>query len=311
MIRSFIQTIFGVLTFIPGVYKWRASKLGSGGTYSSRYCYSVWMRHIVLAKKSNLNYYPEVVAELGPGDSLGVGMMSLLLGSNKYIACDVVEFSNTKKNLIILDELLVLLRNREPIPNDNEFPRVIPRIDNYSFPFDIYSDEYLDLNLSESRVKKIKNALLSQNEMIEYNHSWFFDLKAYRNTIDMVISQAVLEHVDELESVYTAQKNWLNRNGFISHAIDFKSHGYSSNWDGHWKISKWRWFLLRGNRPYMINREPLSRHLNILKNCGFNLVKIDNYRKDPTLLSKQYKTNLSLNDKHVSDSFIQANISDN
>ena len=90
-------------------------------------------------------------------------------------------------------------------------------------------------------------------------------------------------------------------------AIDM-SHGYSSTWDGHWNISNWRWFLLRGNRPYMINREPLSRHTSILKSCGLNIVKIDNYRKNPTLSSKQYKTQVSSSDKNVSDTFIQANV---
>ena len=308
MIRSFIQTIFGVLTFIPGVYNWRASKLGSGGSYSTRYCYAVWMRHIVLAHKSKLNYFPSVVAELGPGDSLGVGIMALLLGSNKYIACDVVEFSNVKTNLIILEELLILLKNRESIPDDKEFPRVIPKLDDYSFPVDIYSDEYLNLSLSDERVKNIRASLSTQDMMIEYNHAWFFDLEVYKRNVDMVISQAVLEHVDDLESVYAAQKNWLNSNGFISHSIDFKSHGYAPTWDGHWKISRWRWFLLRGNRPYMINRQPLSRHISIIKKNNFNLIKIDNYLKNSTFPTTKNIRNISESDKNVSDTFIQANL---
>jgi hypothetical protein len=308
MIRSLIQTVFGMLTFIPGVYNWRASKLGSGGTYSSRYCYSVWMRHIVLAHKSNLNYYPNMVAELGPGDSLGVGIMALLLGSNKYIACDIVEFSNAEKNLIILEELLTMLRNREPIPNNIEFPRVIPKLDDYSFPHDIYSDDYLKLCLSDERVEKIRASLLTPNIMIEYNLAWMKDRQIYKRDIDMVISQAVLEHVDDLKNVYELQRNWLNKEGFISHSIDFKSHGYSSTWDGHWNISNWRWFLLRGNRPYMINREPLSKHIFILKEHNFNLVKIDNYLKDSTFSVTELKTKISESDRNVSDSFIQANI---
>ena len=308
MIRNFIQTIFGVLTFIPGVYKWRASKLGSGGSYSPRYCYTVWMRHIVLAHKSNLNYYPNMVAELGPGDSLGVGIMALLLGSNKYIACDIVEFSNAEKNLIILEELLTMLRNREPIPNNIEFPRVIPKLDDYKFPHDIYSDDYLKLCLSDERVEKIRASLLTPNIMIEYNLAWMKDRQIYKRDIDMVISQAVLEHVDDLKNVYELQRNWLNKEGFISHSIDFKSHGYSSTWDGHWNISNWRWFLLRGNRPYMINREPLSKHIFILKEHNFNLVKIDNYLKDSTFSVTELKTKISESDRNVSDSFIQANI---
>ena len=309
MIRSFIQTVFGILTFIPGVYNWRASKLGSGGSYSSRYCYTIWMRHIVLAYKSKLNYSPKVVAELGPGDSLGVGLMALLLGTNKYIACDVVEFSSVEKNLIILEELLMMLRNKESIPDDSEFPRVIPRLDSYSFPHHIYSDDFLKLNLSDERVEQIRASLITPNIMIEYNHSWAFDRKIYMRNIDMIISQAVLEHVDDLESVYAIQQNWLNKDGFISHSIDFKSHGYSSTWDGHWNISNLRWYLLRGNRPYMINREPLSKHISILKNNNFHLIKIDNYLKAPTFSVKKSKTKISESDRNVSDAFIQANLS--
>ena len=309
MFRSLIQTVFGVLTFIPGVYKWRASKLGSGGSYSPRYCYTVWIRHIVLAHKSNLNYCPNVVAELGPGDSLGVGIMALLLGSNKYIACDVVEFSNVKKNLIILEKLLVMLRNREPIPDDIEFPRVIPKLDDYSFPHDIYSDDYLKLCLSDERVEKIKASLSSQNMMIEYNHAWTKDHGIYKRNIDMVISQAVLEHVDDLKSVYEIQKNWLNNKGFISHSIDFKSHGYSSTWDGHWKISNWRWYLLRGNRPYMINRKPLSKHLDLMAKNGFIIVNIVKYYQKSSLLKNKQIKGLLDSDRNICDAFVQATIS--
>ena len=99
----------------------------------------------------------------------------------------------------------------------------------------------------------------------------------------MVISQAVLEHVDDLKSVYEIQKNWLNKDGFISHSIDFKSHGYSSTWDGHWKISNWRWYLLRGNRPYMINRKPLSKHLDLMTKNGFIIVNIVKYYQKSSL----------------------------
>jgi len=310
MVRSIIQTIFGILTFIPGVYNWRASKLGSGGSYSPRYCYTVWMRHIVLAHKSKLNYHPDIVAELGPGDSLGVGIMALLLGSNKYIACDVVEFTSIKKNLLILEQLLEMLHNREPIPDDVEFPRVIPKLDDYSFPHDIYSNDHMELNLSDERVNKIRSSLSTQNEMIEYNPAWTKTkgYERYKGSIDMIISQAVLEHVDNLENIYKLQKSWLKKDGFISHAVDFKSHGYSSTWDGHWNISSWRWFLLRGNRPYMINRLPLSKHNSIINNNNFNLVNECEYLKEPTLSKYNCTIGLLDSDINISDVFIQANI---
>ena len=54
-LRSIAQLFFGIATFIPGVYKLRSKKNGSGGSYSARYCYSVYLRHMVMAKKSNFS----------------------------------------------------------------------------------------------------------------------------------------------------------------------------------------------------------------------------------------------------------------
>jgi len=78
------QLIFGMATFVPGIYQLRAK--GTGGTDSARYCYSVWLRHLVMAKRNGLNPYPRIVAELGPGDSLGIGLAALISGCDKYFA---------------------------------------------------------------------------------------------------------------------------------------------------------------------------------------------------------------------------------
>jgi hypothetical protein len=44
-------------------------------------------------------------------------------------------------------------------------------------------------------------------------------------SVDMVIPQAVMEYVDDVPSTYK-----------LSHTIDFKSHGFASDWNGHWTI---------------------------------------------------------------------------
>src|SRR5437763_1374444 len=64
------QLLYGIATFIPGV----AAVFGRGGgdTSSARYCYSVWLRHLVVAAANGFKVPPRVVAELGPGDSLGL-----------------------------------------------------------------------------------------------------------------------------------------------------------------------------------------------------------------------------------------------
>ena len=46
------QLLYGVATYVPGV----AAIFGRGGgdTQSARYCYSVWLRHLVMAFASGL-----------------------------------------------------------------------------------------------------------------------------------------------------------------------------------------------------------------------------------------------------------------
>ena len=54
--------------------------------------------HLVMAHRSGLSTQPEVVAELGPGDSLGIGMAALLTGAEVYYAFDVVEYASNQRN---------------------------------------------------------------------------------------------------------------------------------------------------------------------------------------------------------------------
>ena len=115
------QILFGIGSYIPGVYN-RFSG-GTGGTDSAEYCYSLWLRHLVMAYKHGLlNKLPNVVAEVGPGDSLGVGLAALISGSNKYYAFDIVEYLNNTRNLEIFDQLVDLFKHRQILPTEDEFP---------------------------------------------------------------------------------------------------------------------------------------------------------------------------------------------
>ena len=38
--------------------------------------------------------------------------------------------------------------------------------------------------------------------------------------MDFLYSQAVLEHVEDLDNTYKAMQKWLKPSGFISHTID-------------------------------------------------------------------------------------------
>jgi hypothetical protein len=308
-LRSIAQLFFGIATFIPGVYRLRSKKNGSGGSYSARYCYSVYLRHMTMAKTGNFSTTPSVVSELGPGDSLGIGLMALLLGAEKYYAFDVVRFASDEKNLKMLDELISLLKHQEDIPNEIEFPRINPKLDNYKFPLDIYSKKFLSECLSSDRINRIKKSIKKNHGMIEYRAPWLDEININTGSVDMIISQAVLEHIDELELAYKVMYRWLKIDGFMTHSIDFKSHGKSSTWDGHWKIPNWYWFLLRGARPYLINRQPLTVHQKIMEKHKFHIVLIKRIISNPTFsnlkLNKEFLT-ISKEDRKTSGVFIQA-----
>jgi len=302
--------IHGIITFLPGLHNWRSK--GTGGTNSARYCYSVWLRHLVMAKKNNLNTNPKIVAELGPGDSLGIGLAALLSGAQKYYAFDIVKHSTLEKNLEIFNELVKLFKNKEDIPGDKEFPKVVPPLDNYKFPSEILTNDRLQKSLQKTRIEEIRKALLdcdSPKSPIKYKVPWYDIDILDKNSVDMIYSQAVLEHVDELEDCYRKMYQWLKPSGYISHTIDFKSHGLAKDWNGHWCYSDILWKLIKGKRPYLLNREPLSTHIKLLYKIGFDIKMILKVKSQSNLtindLSKKFRY-LSKEDLTTSSVFIQA-----
>src|SRR5665648_324561 len=151
----------GLATFVPGMNRFRAK--GTGGTDSARYCYTVWLRHIVMAERNRLNPHPSVVAELGPGESLGIGLAAMITGCDTYFAFDVVQHATTERNLQVYDDLVRLFRGRTPLPDDDEFPEVKPRLERYDFPSDIYDDSRLQRALDDSRIERIRSAICDPN----------------------------------------------------------------------------------------------------------------------------------------------------
>ena len=68
----------GILSFIPSANSIligsRLARSRLGGADSARYCYSVWLRRMVMAYDHGLPANPRVVAELGPGASLPMSL---------------------------------------------------------------------------------------------------------------------------------------------------------------------------------------------------------------------------------------------
>ena len=154
--------------------------------------------------------------------------------------------------------------------------------------------------LSKDRLAKIRSSIISithdesDQVPIKYIVPWDDDSVILNDSVDMIISQAVLEHVNDLKGSYIAMHKWLSPNGFMSHEIDFKSHGISANWNGHWTYSDFIWKLIVGNRKYLLNRHPCSVHIDSLNNAGFEIIY--NFKN---------KTESSITRKHLAKRFIE------
>jgi hypothetical protein len=314
--REFIMIIKplikGIMTLIPGMEK-ILPKGRTGGTVTAQYCYGVWLKHLSILSSNGMKAIPNTIAELGPGDSLGIGLAAMLSGVNNYYALDVVKYSNTAHNLKVFDELVNLFKERQPRPSQG-WPDYDMDLDEHLFPSNILTNEILELSLSEERIRQIRNAIvnpMSQNGCvsIKYIVPWTDANMMEKESVDLIMSHSVLEHVVDLESTYRAFSIWLNQDGMMSHQIDFESHMLSAKWNGYRAYSEIFWKMIIGNRPYLLNRQPCSVHINLIRENNFELIcHLQRYRTDGirrSQLAPRWKT-MSEDDFSCSETFIQA-----
>jgi SAM-dependent methyltransferase len=268
------------------------------------------------AHNNGLNTWPEVVAELGPGRCLGLGFCALLSGATKYHSFDIVKYIDEGESERVFRELVYLFKKREKIPNGMEFPDLQPNLNSYEFPEHILSEDRLKETLRDERLEAIADAIRSPRSChkgcieIRYFTPWHDTGIVQDGTVDMLCSQFVLEHVDDLPGTYQAMSRWLKPGGVMSHFIDFQSHVLTKDWNGHWTCSDDLWSLIRGKRPYMLNREPHSSHLGLMKKLGFEVVcdipvrDFSGVGRDS--LAPRYKNYLSPDDLITSGAMIQA-----
>lgn len=304
---KFRPIIRGIISYIP-VIKNLIPKTGTGGSSSASYCYSVWLRHLKHLELCGLNHMPKIVGELGPGDSLGIGLASLLSGADKYYALDVVQHAQVDKNFEILEELVELFKKKISIPDGKDFELVNPKIETTDLP-DLVTNINFENLLNSAHYEKIKAAIKGQdkNQVISYMVPWQSIDMIEKESCDLIISQAVMEHVMDIESAYQNMYEWLKPGGFISHQIDFKAHETHSKWYGHHNYSDLIWKIIIHGRKYSINRLPLSAHLNAIKNSNYTILKVlPVYAQDIPYIKMKRRKNFTEEDIRITSALIVA-----
>ena len=215
----------------------------------------------------------EALAELGPGDSLGVGLAAILCGTRRYFALDVHEYTNPAAALRMLNELVALFRRRAPRAAAG-WPDFDAYLDERLFPSHILTDARLSASLSEERIARIRDAIASPTQVrdgicVQYIVPWSDARVLVPGSVDLVLSHAMLQHVVDLEATYRALGLWVKPGGLMSHQVDLQSHGSSGVWNGYRAYPESLWRMMVGKRLYFINREPPATHIRLLQANGF------------------------------------------
>jgi hypothetical protein len=264
----------GALTFIPGMTS--VLPEGGGQTNSARYCYGVWLKHMVLLRESGMRTIPTALAELGPGMSLGTGLAAMLSGVDRYYALDVVQHSSIEINLRIFDELVEMFQKRAPRPVRG-WPDYDSYLDARLFPSHILTDEWLKRTLAPQRLARIRNAIVQGQSSgpevsIKYMAPWADERVIRPESVDVILSHAVLTEVADPEAAYRALHTWLKPGGLMTHQIGFSFHHFTGHWNGYWSCPEPVWKIFKGRRPFVMNRLPCSAHVAMMERQGFRFV---------------------------------------
>ena len=231
----------GLLSFIPGLYQWWDSSRPTGNNISADYAQGIWNHHLeILRNFTSSHYTPKCVAELGPGASLGCCIAALKEGADTAIGLDACPYAdNNSLNLALLNEL-----------------------------FKEHTDPNLSIKLRND-LEALSKGNSHNSQQLKYHAPWDKLDKEHANSIDFIFSHSVLEHVTKPDSAYQILFNWLKPGGIMSHKIDHTSHAITSTLNGHYRVPNWLWRILRGEKPYLINRLTPFDHRELFLRNGF------------------------------------------
>ncbi|OGS04758.1 MAG: hypothetical protein A3G41_02225 [Elusimicrobia bacterium RIFCSPLOWO2_12_FULL_59_9] len=211
-----------------------------------RYCRGVFEGHLKALDAGD----PEAalrdkrVVELGPGDTLATGLLCLAHGARSYVAVDRFAFRlDTEKNsamyALLLDSLQGSPRRRLEALLRREGGR---------------------FRLAPERIQVLREPAES------------FQLS---EPADLLMSQAVLEHVRDLASVFARMGAACRPGGSMVHVVDLSDHGlYPGRPFKFLSFSPGLWTAMHAFRGSP-NRERLPRYRQLLAQNRFDLTRLD------------------------------------
>jgi SAM-dependent methyltransferase len=187
----------------------------------------------------------KIVMEYGPGDLPGVAALLVGRGARKVYCVDRFPLvSLSVKNSRVLADLIA----GEPEPARSRVKACLRDPSHPSAGFDASSIEYL-----------VRPSGLSQLEGV----------------VDLVISRAVLEHVNDLEATFRDMVRAMRPGAVAIHLVDLRSHGlHVDNALDFLTWSKWLWDRMYSDKG-VPNRWRIDRYRDIVARLPVDLIVLE------------------------------------
>lgn len=270
----------GALSYLPGAMGLYRRAFFRPNPASAEGSYGIWLKHLVFTRAHRARAVPRIVVEVGPGHSLGAGLAALICGAQHYVALDVIPFAGMDSVLSTFDRLVELFSARARPVNAGGFPPYAHALDAAGFPHQTLEREHLQAMLDPARMTSLRADLehfIAQggrsSRHVSYLAPWQLGDVPYRGEADFVFSHTVLQYVDSIDDMWRAMGQMLCRGGVCSHQISFDSQGISRQWNGHWSYPEPLWRIALGRKRFLLNREPLSRHVRAAQSNALQVVE--------------------------------------
>jgi SAM-dependent methyltransferase len=198
---------------------------------------------------SDYDFIQKKILEIGPGQDLGTGIIYMAKGAASYTAVDRFK--------LLVPNTLFYKKMQEIIGKDNESMKNL---------IEIISVATADKNNKEIKVNNFKYLNVYSENMSEKLDEKF----------DLIVSQAVLEHIDDSGKAFEQMYRLLDEGGVICHEIDLKSHtSIIRELDplNLLRFGKTIYGLIRFKGSP--NRLRINDYIDIAKKTGFKNIKIE------------------------------------
>jgi SAM-dependent methyltransferase len=206
------------------------------------------------------------VLEIGPGDSLGVGLLVLAGGAARYRAIDrfPVSFDRAAERRIFLD-----------------------LIDSFSGLQQARVADTVEITPTGYRILDDRFSY-SNSISIEHAPHHFSGEK-----FDVVFSNAVLEHVADVRSSFEAMRELLAPEGVMLHDVDLRSHQRFEQHALHFlEYSPFLWKIMTSHTGEP-NRVRFPTYIQILEDLGFLDIRVDVRERFDAELVRKVKPRLA------------------